>query len=229
MNRTEVIQSVMDKKNARTYLEIGVEAGINFFLLKAKRKIAVDPNFLFSQKHRIKRTIQNPYNFFARFHQKTSDDYFADVKNKDQPDVVFIDGLHSYQQSLKDVNNALAIMNEEGVIIMHDCSPPHEAAAQPANSWNHAASMNLPGWTNEWCGDVWKTICNLRSNRKDLRVFVLDCDYGLGIITRGKADDNLELSEQEIEKMTFDKLSENRQYLLNLKDVSFFPEFLKSI
>lgn len=230
MKRTEVIQRILDKKNTPgTYLEIGVHSGNNFFPIKARQKIAVDPHFTFPARRKIRWAFKNPSNFNARYFEITSDDYFASTKHSCQLDVVFIDGLHAYKQSLVDVNNSLKCLKEGGVIIMHDCSPPNEASAYPADSFDHAASLNLPGWTKEWCGDAWKTICYLRSNRKDLNIFVLDCDYGLGIITRGESTSSLNLSEQDIDKMTYSEFSQNRKELINLKDESYLFEFLKTI
>ena len=193
MNRTEVIQKIIDKKKARTYLEIGVDNGDNFFRIKARRKIAIDPNF------------------------------------SSGLDVAFIDGLHTYKQSLLDINNTLNYLNENGVIIMHDCNPPHQAAAHPAESIDHAAALELPGWTGEWCGDVWKTICYLRNYREDLSVCVLDTDYGLGIVTKRKADRRLGLTEDELEVMTYEALASDKKNLLNLKDEGYLFEFLKTI
>jgi hypothetical protein len=229
MNRTEVIQRILDKKKARTYLEIGVDCGDNYFPIKARKKIAVDPDFKFSKKSKIRWALRNPYNMLAKYCKLSSDNYFAGTKNYYQLDVVFIDGLHTYQQSLKDVNNSLSNLKENGVIVIDDCNPPHEAAAYPADSLNHAVSLNLPGWDGVWCGDVWKTICYLRSNRKDLRIFVLNCDFGLGIITRGESDNCLNLSEQDIDKMTYEEFSQNRNKLLNLMDEIFLFDFLKTI
>ena len=229
MIRTEVIQKILDKKKASTYLEIGVDSGDNFFPIKVREKIAVDPNFTFSKWQKTKWYLKNPCNRDAKYYRLVSDNFFADVGNSYQPDIVFIDGLHTYQQSLKDVNNSLGILNKNGVIIIHDCNPPHEAAAFPANCFDQAASSNLPGWAGVWCGDVWKTLCHLRSTRKDLRIFVLDCDFGLGIITKGKADDFLDLSEQDIAEMTYEKFSQNREQILNLKSEKFLYEYLESI
>lgn len=229
MIRTEVIQKILDKSKGRTYLEIGVDRGVNFFLIKARRKIAVDPRFKFSRKDRLKWTLRNPCNATAKYYELTSDDYFARAANSCRPEVIFVDGLHTHEQSLRDVNNALSHLTEDGVIIMHDCNPPNGAAAYPADSYAHAASLNLSGWTGEWCGDVWKTVCHLRSNRNDLRIFVLDCDYGLGIITRGKAGELLDLSEQDVDEMTYDELSQDREQLLNLKDETFLSEFLETL
>ena len=62
----------------------------------------------------------------------TSDEFFAKASLPFRFDVVFIDGLHTYEQSRKDAENALGVIVEGGVIIMHDCNPPNAAAAQPA-------------------------------------------------------------------------------------------------
>jgi len=78
--------------------------------------------------------LKNLYNVCAKYHECTSDDYFARKKSTDRLDVVFIDGLCAYGQSLKDVINSLDNLNESGVIVMHDCNPPHEAAALPLPS-----------------------------------------------------------------------------------------------
>jgi len=95
-------------------------------------------------------------------------------------DVVLIDGLHTYSQSLRDFVHSLKWLKDGGVIMMHDCNPASEAAAYPANSLAHACSLNLPGWTNNWNGDVWKTIAHLRASRNDLHIFTLAGDFGLG-------------------------------------------------
>jgi hypothetical protein len=54
---------------------------------------------------------------------------------------------------LKDVTNALRVLEPGGTIVMHDCNPQHEASAHhetppPASFWN---------------GDVWKAFVRLRA------------------------------------------------------------------
>jgi hypothetical protein len=112
---------------------------------------------------------------------------------------------------------------------MHDCNPPDATMAHPAESPAQVASLNLPDWHGAWMGDVWKTICHLRSQRPDLKVFVLDCDCGLGIITRGRPDSVLNLPLPELQKMDYEALDKNRRQLLNLKGEEYFPEFLQSL
>ena len=229
LKRTEVIQRIIDKKKARTYLEIGVSKGGNFFRIKARRKTAVDPYFKFSRKQRIEWVLKNFHNLTAKYYRSTSDGFFSSVRSSDLFDVVFIDGLHTHRQSLKDVMNSLGKLNKNGIIVMHDCNPVNEAAAYPAESYETAVAMRLPGWAGYWSGDVWKTICSLRSQKKDLRVFVLDCDCGLGIVMKAEPDSYLHLSEEELDKMTYEDLSRERRSLLNLKDESYLFEFLNTI
>ena len=228
MNKTDIIQRVIETRNAQTYLEIGVENGVSFMPIRARYKIAVDPKFAITRKSRIKWLVKNFANWRAEFHEVTSDVYFSRNQTK-RFDVVFIDGLHTYEQSLRDVVNSLERLNEAGVIFLHDCIPPHRAAAYPSRvSAQQAAELNIGGWTPEWCGDVWKTICHLRSQRSDLRVFVLDGDYGLGVVTRGAPESVLNLTKSELDKMTYEDLVRDRVNLLNLKDENYALEFLKS-
>ncbi len=229
MNKIEIVQRIIDRKKARTYLEIGVYQGDNFFPIKAKRKIAVDPKFGFSRKYRIKWILKNVHNFKAKYYEFSSDGFFSSISSIDRFDVVFIDGLHTYRQSLRDTINSLGNLNENGIIVLHDCNPPNQVAAYPAESLDAAAALKLPGWNGEWCGEVWKTICYLRSQMRDLRVFVLDCDFGLGMVMKGAPDNLLNLSEEVLNKMTYEDLLRERRDLLNLKDESYLFEFLETI
>lgn len=229
MIRTEVIQDLLDSKINPSYLEIGVKRGENFFPIKAAKKTAVDPFFDFPFKTRFRWMYKNPSNLTARYYEIPSDDYFTSIGKNRGMDVVFIDGLHTYEQSLKDVRNALEILNKGGVIVMHDCNPPHKAAAYPSTTKEEAVAANMDGWTGEWCGDVWKTICHLRSVQRDVRAFVLDCDYGLGIVTRSDPDTLLNLTAGQVAEMTYDDLAANRETLIGLKPETYFFDFLKSL
>src|SRR6185436_832014 len=76
MERLEVIQQVIRKRNLKTYLEIGVLGGHVFFKVNCRRKIAVDPHFKFNWRGRLGETIRNPDNMTARDFETTSDAFF---------------------------------------------------------------------------------------------------------------------------------------------------------
>ena len=193
---TAVIQEIIARKRARTYLELGVLAGENFFPLRVRHKTAVDPHFGFSRRVKGRWILKNRANLRAKYRECTSRAYFADLKPSARFDVVFVDGLHTYEQSLEDVLNSLAHLSDDGVIVIDDCNPRSSSSAYPAQSWADAAALALPGWTGEWSGEVWKTICHLRCTRNDVNAWVLDCDSGLGIVTRGRAADRLRLGQR---------------------------------
>jgi len=145
-----------------------------------------------------------------------------------QPKVIFVDGLHTYEQSLRDVINGLAHLQRGGVILMHDCNPPTEAAAYPADSIDHAKT-ELQEYEGLWNGDVWKAIVHMRSLHPDLEVFVLDCDHGIGVVRRGKPHDTLSYSADQIKRLSYKDLELNRTRFLNLKPPGFLDGFIQRI
>jgi len=229
MNRVTVLQKIINKKRASTYLEIGVLSGDTFLRIKTRHKWGVDPHFEIEPVKKWRYYIKNPFNVFNEFFSMGSNAFFDKEEarlSKYGVDVAFIDGLHTFPQSLKDVQNTLKYLNKNGIIVLHDCNPLSEAAALPAESIREVQKINPPGFNGTWNGDVWKTIAYLRVTRKDLNIFVLDCDFGLGIITKGTPENMLEYSAEEVQKLSYSDLSENRQSLLNLKDEGYLEEFL---
>ena len=230
MDRVKVIQAVIDNIKAKTYLEIGINYGRTFLKIRAKRKIAVDPEFNVSGFKKFRHFFKNSCNINNQYYRMTSDMFFDQEAGdilKSGVDVAFIDGLHTYKQSLKDVLNTLKYLNEYGVIVMHDCNPSSEKLALPlarADNQLKKSVYDIPGW----CGDVWKTIPYLRSTKQNLQIFVLDCDFGLGIVKKGYPENRLNYSKEDIDKMTYENLSQNRIETLNLKQVEYLNRFLTS-
>lgn len=223
MDRIQVAQILLNKVKGETYLEIGTDYGNSFFTMHAKRKIAVDPYFKLKLKKKIKGAIVSALKLRREmFFQVTSDSFFlnnSNLFNNSKLDVALVDGLHTYEQSLKDVLNILEYLNNDGFIVLHDCNPESESEASPV-----ALQSGGP-----WCGDVWKTIVHLRSLRNNLRVFVLDCDHGVGVVTRGNSENILNYSSEDIKLMPYSELEANRIKLLNLQPENFLEEFIKGV
>jgi len=220
MDRIQVIQYLLREIDGKTYLEIGVECGESFCPVVAQRKIAVDPVPASTQVR-----IHLLQHLKATYYQTTSDDFFAQkghIFDERKIDVALVDGLHTYAQSLRDVENCLRYLNKNGLIVIHDCNPSTESAAA---SWASLGSPESVNWT--WSGDVWKTIAYLRSCRDDINVFVLNCDFGLGIISKAKPENMLNLSSDQIDEMTFKDLDNNREKILNLKSQEYLFEFME--
>ena len=225
MNRITLIQSLMKQKGLKNYLEIGVFNGHVFFRIESTFKIAVDPEFKFDALRKIGKTIINPYNLFNKYFSKTSDDFFAQDAGhlfaQNKINIALVDGMHEYAYALRDVENILNYLSDDGVIIMHDCNPATKEAGRTYEEWKAMGS------SGQWNGDVWKAIVHLRTLRKDIDVFVLDCDYGLGIITKRKPENSLSFSLQQINSFTYEDFNANRAQWINLKRADYSYKYFK--
>ena len=223
MNRLFFIKKFIEKKGFSTYLEIGVFLGKVFFFVSARRKIAVDPQFQFGLYRKIKRIFKNIDNLKAKYFEKTSDAFFAEdaieLFKNNLIDICLVDGMHEYKFALRDIENTLRYLQKDGVILIHDCNPQTKEAGSVFKDWQKRGGKDV------WNGDVWKALLHLRSFRNDIKVFVLDCDYGLGIVTFGIPETKLNFSENEITELTYDQLEQNRQEWLNLKNPEYFFQY----
>lgn len=224
MNRLFLIKQLM-KQGKKNYLEIGVENGHVFFRAKSASKVAVDPEFKFDTVRKIGKIFANPFNLFNKYYPETSDDFFhlhGDELYKNRKlDLSLVDGMHEYHFALRDAENVLKYLKDDGVIVMHDCNPQTHEEAGTYEEWKES------GEQHNWNGDVWKAIVHLRCFRKDINVFVADCDHGLGIITKGQPENSLNFTEEQISKFSYDDLMQHRKEWLNLKPASYLNEYFK--
>lgn len=237
MNRIEAVRQALNPRSRRIYLEIGVSQGKAFRAVTAEEKIAVDPAFAISERDRERAAAAADA---THYFETTSDAFFANEApflEQRGIDVALIDGLHTYRQALRDVENTLRYLRDDGVIFLHDCNPSRAAIACPATSygeWRKRYPWWSPSWglsitdrlIRPWTGDVWKAIVELRSTRDNLRIAVLDCDYGVGVVCRGAADSRLPFSAEQIQKLAYADLAADRHHLLNLTPPTQLEEIL---
>lgn len=205
MNRKDIIQNLINKISAQSYLEIGLGNGKVFEKIQCIKKVGVDPcEYPITKKHNIKPTFR-----------LTSDDFFA--QNKDLFDVIFIDGLHEAHQVIKDIQNSLKILNPNGYIVCHDMSPFCED--MQIIPMDKAIRLNNNVGNIGWTGDCWKAWVKLRSSNPNISMFVVDTDFGCGVIQHGSQD----LLKLDLE-LTYSNFNANRKNWLNLISVDYFRE-----
>ncbi|WP_010216722.1 class I SAM-dependent methyltransferase [Sphingomonas sp. PAMC 26621] len=155
MERSTVIQFILDLYKDPTYLEIGVDQGVTFDALRANLKVAVDVRFAFD----LAAARASADSVRCEYHETASDAFFADrALTAPKFDVVFIDGLHTFEQTLRDLLNASYVLAEGGTIVVDDVMPSGYAASIPdldltRQFWT--ATNNPDG---SWMGDVYRLI-----------------------------------------------------------------------
>lgn len=130
----------------------------------------------------------------------TSDTFF--LKNKKTFDIIFIDGLHIYDQVKRDVLNSIKVLNKNGFILLYDWLP------------RKISEQHVPRMRNLWTGDVWKVIVDLRTN-KNLDTYTLIADMGIGIVLKRKNRNLLKL-DKEFKKLNFKDYFYNHKKFMNL-------------
>jgi len=149
-NRISLVNLLLCDRPDGDYLEIGCASNLLFDAVLAGHKTGVDPQS-------------------GGTHRQTSDDFFRDPPDA-RFDVVFIDGLHHYEQVRRDVVNALRSTRVGGWIGLHDMLP---------RDWieEHVPQIS----TSRWTGDGWKVAFELMAS-PDVDFRLMAIDHGVGVI-----------------------------------------------
>ena len=169
-NRHAFINKAISKFENCKYLEIGVANNevFNTIPLKIENKFGVDPD--------------SGGNF-----RMTSDEFFKEHSNL-KFDVIFIDGLHIYEQCQKDCINSMKQLKENGIIFFHDFLP------------RSFFEEKVPRKQSTWSGDVWKVAVEL-ANSRNVEFKIINIDHGVGVL---KLKKNFEYKKmEELKNMGF--------------------------
>lgn len=188
-DHTSLLNYIAEKINAQSYLEVGTfNIDHNFNKIRVDKKVCVDPDP--NAKATVLATSDEYFNLFA-----------------DKYDLVLIDGLHHSDQVKNDVLNAWEVLNQGGVILMHDTNPHSESIT------------HVPRSTREWCGDCYKVACVIDQVEK----FTVDIDYGCTILRK-----NSDAPFIEVYSMDWGYFNMNRKRLLNLVSVEEAIQIINS-
>lgn len=191
MNRIDIINALIKKNNFKSYLEIGVRNPNDCFnQINCELKQGVDPG--------IESHSRVTFNL-------TSDEFFSIINTS--YDIIFIDGLHLAEQVERDIVNSLSILNENGMIVLHDCNPPDIYHAREDYRDNSTPAGVF------WNGTVWKAVVRVRSEIDGIYTSVVDTDWGVGIITRSSSPNSI-INDNPY--YSYNKFAENREKYLNL-------------
>ena len=183
--RYDIIKKIIEKKKYSSYLEIGCFEDETFNKINIDKKVGVDPNS--GGNVRL-----------------TSDNFFK--INKDTFDIIFIDGLHTYDQVKRDITNSLNVLNKNGTLLLHDCLPQKVRDQASPRAHDH------------WNGDVWKALVECRT-LKDIDTYTCFADQGIGVVFKRPNQNILNLNYKNFKKIKFKDYYYNYKEYMNLIDV----------
>jgi hypothetical protein len=178
----EIISFFVNRFNYTSYLELGVrDANNTFNHIDCNIKVGVDMN-----------------NSCSPTYCMTTDEYFETVGKEQTWDIIFIDASHEKEQVLRDFENSLKRLNENGIIIMDDINPDEPFLLSPT-----------------YCYNAWEAFAEL-GKRSDLEMHAIIPSYA-GYVRRGKQKPHSLTIEP-----TYEFLKENRMAIakpLNWKHI----------
>ena len=193
-SRTLIIQEIINQKEYKNYLEIGCDNDENFSKIQIENKIGVDP-------------------LKGGTLRMTSDEFFK--KNRQNFDIIFLDGLHTYEQTIKDIDNGLGFLNTSGVILVHDCLPK--------KIWNQI----VPRLYGHWNGDVWKAIVHSRTY-SNADTYTCVADHGIGVIFNRKNKNRLIIDKTNFKNLKFADYYNNHNQYMNIIRYEELEKVLKN-
>ncbi len=181
--RHKVIARLLSRFDQPRYLEIGVNRGQTFHRVRAAEMVAVDPDFLFDHEAAA---AERPR---ATYHQVTSDEYFGSIIGDDELfDVIFVDGLHTFDQTLRDLLNALEHLAPRGVLVIDDVRPPF----YDASLRDHDTAVRVRDLTGQdkpvWMGDVYRLIWFIDSFLQHLTYRTISNNHGQAVVWRQRRE-----------------------------------------
>lgn len=142
------VNALAPRIGARRYLEIGVQKGVTFRDVAVDERVGVDPRFQFD--------TEAVANDTTTLHAMPSDQFFAEAAGPKPFDIVFIDGLHVFEQVVRDLTNTLAWTGWHSAILIDDTVPIDVYSAVPQQRDALRFRREAGGKGGEWHGDVFK-------------------------------------------------------------------------
>jgi hypothetical protein len=206
--RSGRINAIARLANAKKYLEIGVNKGETFFEVDIDYKVAVDPNFLFD--FNSKETEK------ARFHPITSDEFFR--QNRETFDIIYLDGLHTFDQTLRDFMSSLAFAHDRTIWLLDDTMPNDNFSALSDQERCYRLCRQLGNGDWAWMGDVFKTVYFIRNAMKfyNYRTFT---GHGQTVVWKDieKFGDGITVPADKVGAMTYEDYVDTYQSMMNIE------------
>ena len=202
LNRADMINMIAKKIGAKKYLEIGVQTGKTFRAVNIESKTGVDPDPRWQDQT----------------HTMESDHFFKTLNDDEKFDIIFVDGLHQWEQVLRDIGNSIKHLSSNGVILVDDCAPMMKEYQTREPTALH------------WTGDVWRAwlLCRSKLALRGWFSCTYDVAFGIGILHQYNAPNELSVDAKILcnqgWKLSYEQFAGSFDELLDFRPIFSFKD-----
>lgn len=89
-------------------------------------------------------------------------------------DICLVDGWHTYPAASRDIARMYDILQDGGILVVHDCLPPNRKTANPSFRQGN------------WCGVSYKAFLDFVLTEPSADYLTINSDYGCGLIIKNR-------------------------------------------
>jgi methyltransferase family protein len=170
--KTDIVHFISNRRDLTNYLELCTSTTGQYYSDVMRWRFSTSLRLMYNCPETFDDGL--PIDFkVASFDIEPALGELKDIPNK--VDICLIDGFHTYECAIRDLTCAFELLEDGGVLVVHDCLPPSESFASPT-------------WTKgDWAGVSYKAYLDFVLARDDLDYFTVDTDWGCGIIVKNRA------------------------------------------
>lgn len=151
----DFISNLIEITNCKNYLELGISNKNHLYDIKNIVDICVGVDV---KDYKFDNDVE--------FYNRTTDDFFN--FNTTIFDIIFIDADHNFEQVKIDFENSLKVLNEFGIIILHDTDPFDKRLLE-----------------DYFCSNSYKIVDYIYENHTELNIITLPVhETGLSLVMR---------------------------------------------
>ena len=121
-------------------------------------------------------------------------------------DLICVDPYHEYKESISSFRLFTLLLNDDGILISHDCNPP---------TFESSSHIYKQG---EWCGVTYAAFIEIAYNNPDWYYAIINKDYGLGIISKKEIQFVKKIIDTDNQKIFLQKIN-MKKHIISLINI----------
>jgi hypothetical protein len=128
-----------------------------------------------------------------KYRSNNFDNFITKINSISQKfDLILVDPYHEYKHSIETFKMLMSLLNDNGILISHDCYPTLFSLTSPTYK------------IGNWCGVTYAAFIENSYDNPDFYYAVINNDYGLGIISKTEIPFVKKIIDKEKQKIFLD-------------------------